>query len=102
MDRHWTIYLQRDGIDEKVPLASFQRPLEGATPTLSCLFNALWLQWRLSSCNSRRHHGDPTSSQTVSLTIPLTDSSPLKIQLSAPGSRRVVFGNTRELQHVYG
>ena len=32
MDMHWTIYLQRDGADEKVPLAGFQRPLEGATP----------------------------------------------------------------------
>jgi hypothetical protein len=32
MDMHGTIYLQRDGADEKVPLASFQRPLEGATP----------------------------------------------------------------------
>jgi hypothetical protein len=31
MDMHWTIYLQRDGADEKVPLARFQRPLEGAT-----------------------------------------------------------------------
>lgn len=31
MDIHWTIYLQRDGTDEKVPLATFQRPLEGAT-----------------------------------------------------------------------
>jgi hypothetical protein len=29
---HWTIYLHRDGTDEKVPLARFQRPLEGATP----------------------------------------------------------------------
>ncbi|SOE54788.1 hypothetical protein SAMN05446635_0782 [Burkholderia sp. OK233] len=26
MDMHWTIYLQRDGADEKVPLARFQRP----------------------------------------------------------------------------
>ncbi|KAE8756193.1 MULTISPECIES: ISKra4 family transposase [Paraburkholderia] len=32
MDMHWTIYLQRDGADENVPLARFQRPLEGATP----------------------------------------------------------------------
>lgn len=31
MDMHWTIYLQRDGTDEKVPLAMFQRSLEGAT-----------------------------------------------------------------------
>jgi hypothetical protein len=31
MDMHWTIYLQRDGADEKAPLARFQRPLEGAT-----------------------------------------------------------------------
>lgn len=31
MDIHWTIYLQRDGTDEKVPLATFQGPLEGAT-----------------------------------------------------------------------
>jgi hypothetical protein len=30
MDMHWTIYLQRDGADEKVPLARFQRPLEEA------------------------------------------------------------------------
>jgi len=28
MDMHWTIYLQRDGTDEKVPLARFQRPLD--------------------------------------------------------------------------
>jgi hypothetical protein len=32
MDMHWTIYQQRDGGDEKVPLARFQRPLEGAAP----------------------------------------------------------------------
>ncbi|KAE8757297.1 hypothetical protein FSO04_24845 [Paraburkholderia madseniana] len=37
MDMHWTIYLQRDGADENVPLARFQRPLEGATPADSGL-----------------------------------------------------------------
>jgi hypothetical protein len=31
MDMHWMIYLQREGVDEKVLLAKFQRPLEGAT-----------------------------------------------------------------------